>query len=169
MPCAHELEELERVESFNSSTADLPVRSTQSTLPDSSLFITWPTSQAPDITPAGRVLPRLAAPFENGFTSLGAFWAPWFRRTSGPSGLAQFPSASLTLDFWGSTRQAPPYPSAKTLSRFGTSLRFLTGKPLAGLSSLSFSRRGFSHPVPESCHRPGSLCRHKEAPDAGLR
>ena len=47
--------------------------------------------------------------------------------------------------FWGSTRQAPPYPSAKLLRCLVASLRLLTGNPLVGLSSLSFSWRLFSN------------------------
>ena len=75
---------------------------------------------------------------------------------------AQFPRSRARARFLGDETTSSPLPFGENLFAVSaTSLRRLTGKPLVGLSSLSFSRRGFFHPVPEPCHRPGSPCHRR--------
>jgi hypothetical protein len=88
---------------------------TCSTLPGWGISSTCLTRQAPDITPAAPVLPRLVALFAKAVTSLDQF--PYVQGSRPGIVSAQ----AILSDFWGQNLEAPPYPSGKVfLTRFGT-------------------------------------------------
>src|SRR5262249_13721058 len=65
-------------------------------------------------------------------------------------------------DFGAPKLEACPYPSTTSVRRSAPSAARLTGKPLMGLSWLSYSSPGFSSPDAEEGQLSGFACRQVE-------
>ena len=112
-------------------------------------------------------IPQLAAIVENEVTSLRALWARGFAvRPNLPAWRSL--ETRFRVSFLGADTTSAPLPVGKTASLLVASLRFLTGNPFLGLSSLSFSWRFVSN-RPRVLSSPGPLRHRRRTPDAGQR
>lgn len=68
----------------------------------------------------------------------------------------QFPAFRRRADFRGQNVETPPYPSMRSISRFGTVSGRNHSQAIPRLSWLSYSRPGDLPPVPDSGQRVGS-------------
>ena len=79
---------------------------------------------------------------------------------------ASFPRSKRRLDFGGPKLQASPYPSAVNWSGLAPPPVELTGKPLSGLSWLSYSSPGFVARSPSAVRHPSLPVSRRSTPHA---
>lgn len=111
-------------------------------------------SRAPVTTPAAPVLPGLAVIFIQPVTSLEGV-IPRIQVVCAPLPRRHRFHERTARDFCGPKQEAPAYPSTWTFRGSAPSLIGNYRQALAGLSWLSFSPSGLSHPIAEPDQRPG--------------